>query len=140
MASLYYKDENGAYQPIGVKLLGGLSGGKIYMHFITASIYAVSDNDIGGDCTLVVTTSSQEEICGTSADKLGDFLKRIGASSSEWAYPIAMKSNGYASIAWTGIYYDPSFGDLQVISSTTTSGGTTKAVKVDLMKETVIEM
>ena len=56
MASLYYKDENGAYQPIGVKLLGGLSGGKIYMHFITATIYAVSDNDIGGECILVLNT------------------------------------------------------------------------------------
>ena len=110
------------------------------MHFIKAYIYAVSDDDIGGDCTLVVTTSSQEEICGTSADKLGDFLKRIGASSSEWAYPIAVKSNGYASIAWTGIYCDPSFGELQVISSTSSIGGTTKAVKLNLIKEAVIEM
>ena len=140
MASLYYKDENGVYQPIGVKLLGELSGGKIYMHFISAAIYAVSDNDIGGGCTLVVTTSSKEEICGTSADKLGDFLKRIGATSSDWAYPIAMKTDGYASIAWTGIYCDPNFEYLQVISSTTTSGATTKAVQVDVIKETVIEM
>ena len=59
---------------------------------------------------------------------------------SEWAYTRARKSNGYASIAWTGIYYDPNFVHLQVISSTASNGGTTKAVTVEIMKETVIEM
>lgn len=142
MASLYYKDENGAYQPIGVKLLGGLSGGKIYMHFISAGIYDKTDGDIGGSCTLVVTTSSQEEICGTSADKLGDFLKRIGASSSDWAYPIAMCTDGYTATEWNGIFYDIVDGGLKAVTSRNQggSGVYNKLLYISTMKETVIEM
>nr|DAW59475.1 MAG TPA: hypothetical protein [Caudoviricetes sp.] len=140
MASLYYKDENGAYQPLSVKHLGGTGGGKTYMHFISAGIYAVSDSDIGGSCTLVVPTSSKEEICGASESKLIDFLKKIGATQEAWAYPIAMHTNGYTSVAWTGIYYDTSFEKLAVISSTASNSGSTQTVAVNMMKETVIEM
>lgn len=139
MASLYYKDENGNYQPVGVKLLGGLSGGKTYMHFISASIYDKNDDDIGGGCTLVVTTSSEKEICGSSADKLADFLKKIGATQPAWAYPIAMHTNGYTSTPWTGIYYDATGGGF-IITSTFNTSGTVRLVTIETMKEQVIEM
>lgn len=142
MASLYYKDENGAYQPIGVKLLGGLSGGKTYMHFISvASIWKTTDDDIGGECTIVVNTSSEEKICGSSADKLADFLKKIGATQPAWAYPITMHTNGYTSTPWSGIYYDTTDGVFIVTSTYNVSGtGTVCQVTIGTMKERVIEM
>ena len=38
MAVLFYKDENGTFQPIGVKLLGGLSGGKTYAFYFGGNL------------------------------------------------------------------------------------------------------
>lgn len=142
MASLYFKDENGAYQPLSVKLLGVMGGGKTYMHFISAGIYDKTDNDIGGSCTLVVTTSSQEEICGAAESKLIDFFKKIGATQAEWAYPIAMWTNGYTATEWSGIFYDPTDGGLKAVSPLN-QGGTgvyNKLLYISTMKEAVIEM
>lgn len=142
MASLYYKDENGAYQPLSVKLLGGTGGGKTYMHFISANIYDKTDDDIGGSCTLVVTTSSQEQICGAAESKLIDFLKKIGATQAEWAYPIAMCSNGYTATEWNGIFYDTANGGIKAVTPRNQSGTGVynKLLYIGTMKENVIEM
>ena len=112
------------------------------MHFISAEIYVKSDDEIGGSCTFVVTTSSEEEICGSSADKLVAFLKKIGAIQSAWAYPIAMCTNGYTGTTWSGIFYDNGDEGLKAVSYYN-QGGTgvyNNLLYVSEIKEQVIEM
>lgn len=111
MAVLFYKDENGTFQPIGVKLLGKLSGGKTYMHIIRGDAYYESDNDIGGTFTIVVTSSSDAKITepstgGTAIDGIVGFLKKIEAEGRYNYYPITFDTDGYTSCNWVGMYYN----------------------------------
>ncbi len=142
MASLYYKDENNTYQPIGVKLLGGTGGGKTYLHKIKGGAYATSDNDIGGSFMLIITSSSDAKITepsegGTAVDGIVGFLKKVGAENNSDYYPISFYTNGYTSCNWVGIYYKD--GAIYVAENSTAN---TRTYKVDLssIKEQVIEM
>lgn len=142
MASLYYKNENNTYQPIGVKLLGGLSGGKTYLHKIKGGAYATSDSDIGGSLIMVITSSSETKITepsegGTAVDGIVGFLKKVGAESYSDYYPISFCTNGYQSCNWVGIYYKD--GAIYVAENSTANTRTYQ-VKLSNIQETVIEM
>lgn len=113
---------------------GGSSAGS-YAHLVSFGLYRSDDNDVAGWGSIMIPSSSTDVIVGTSADNLKTFLAKFNGKF----YPMAMKTDGYTTTPYTGIFVNPTNNLLKVVASNTSGGNAEFAIEVYDITETVVQ-
>lgn len=115
---------------------GGGSGGSAYAHLVSFGFYRTDDNDIAGWGSILIPSSSADTIVGTSQDNLKTFLAKFNGKF----YPMAIKTDGYTTTPYTGIFVNPTNNLLKVVAQTASGGGHSEfAIEVYDITETVVQ-
>lgn len=114
---------------------GESSGGATYAHLVSFGFYRTDDADIAGWGSIMIPSASADVIVGTSADNLKTFLAKFNGKF----YPLAIKTDGYTTTPYTGIFVNPTNNLLKVVSHTTSRSQAEFAIDVYDITETVVQ-
>lgn len=113
---------------------GGDSGSGVYTHLVSFGFYRTDDSDIAGWGSIMIPSASAAAIVGTSADNLKTFLAKFNGKF----YPMAIKTDGYTTTPYTGIFVNPTNNSLNVVASASSGGNAEFAIDVYDVTETVV--
>lgn len=114
---------------------GGGSEAKEYLHMVSFGLYSTKDSDIGGSACLTIFNHSETPIVGTDVAALKTFLSNIGTNVGN-GYPITIRTNGYTSMWYSGIYEKN--GEFHLLGMS--SGEVDLTVTLNSVKEIITEM
>ena len=113
---------------------GGDSGSGVYTHLVSFGFYRTDDSDIAGWGSIMIPSASAAAIVGTSADNLKTFLAKFNGKF----YPMAIKTDGYTTTPYTGIFVNPTNNSLNVVASASSGGNAEFTIDVYDVTETVV--
>lgn len=113
---------------------GGSNGGA-YAHLVSFGFYRTDDADIAGWGSIMIPSASAAAIVGTSADNLKTFLAKFNGKF----YPMAIKTDGYTTTPYTGIFVNPTNNSLNVVASASSGGNAEFTIDVYDITETVVQ-
>lgn len=113
---------------------GGSNGGA-YAHLVSFGFYRTDDSDIAGWGSIMIPSSSADTIVGTSVDNLKTFLAKFNGKF----YPMAIKTDGYTTTPYTGIFVNPTNNSLNVVASASSGGNAEFTIDVYDITETVVQ-
>ena len=114
---------------------GESSGGATYAHLVSFGFYRTDDADIAGWGSIMIPSSSADTIVGTSVDNLKTFLAKFNGKF----YPMAIKTDGYTTTPYTGIFVNPTNNSLNVVASASSGGNAEFTIDVYNITETVVQ-
>ena len=114
---------------------GESSGGATYAHLVSFGFYRTDDADIAGRGSIMIPSSSADTIVGTSVDNLKTFLAKFNGKF----YPMAIKTDGYTTTPYTGIFVNPTNNSLNVVASASSGGNAEFTIDVYDITETVVQ-
>lgn len=114
---------------------GESSGGATYAHLVSFGFYRTDDADIAGWGSIMIPSSSADTIVGTSVDNLKTFLAKFNGKF----YPMAIKTDGYTTTPYTGIFVNPTNNSLNVVASASSGGNAEFTIDVYDITETVVQ-
>lgn len=113
---------------------GGSNGGA-YAHLVSFGFYRTDDSDIAGLGSIMIPSASAAAIVGTSVDNLKTFLAKFNGKF----YPMAIKTDGYTTTPYTGIFVNPTNNSLNVVASASSGGNAEFTIDVYDITETVVQ-
>lgn len=113
---------------------GGSNGGA-YAHLVSFGFYRTDDSDIAGCGSIMIPSASAAAIVGTSVDNLKTFLAKFNGKF----YPMAIKTDGYTTTPYTGIFVNPTNNSLNVVASASSGGNAEFTIDVYDITETVVQ-
>lgn len=113
---------------------GGSNGGA-YAHLVSFGFYRTDDSDIAGWGSIMIPSASAAAIVGTSVDNLKTFLAKFNGKF----YPMAIKTDGYTTTPYTGIFVNPTNNSLNVVASASSGGNAEFTIDVYDITETVVQ-
>jgi hypothetical protein len=121
-----------------LEISGGGSGGSsagAYAHLVSFGFYRTDDADIAGWGSIMIPSASAAAIVGTSVDNLKTFLAKFNGKF----YPMAIKTDGYTTTPYTGIFVNPTNNSLNVVASASSGGNAEFTIDVYDITETVVQ-
>lgn len=113
----------------------GGSGGGSYIHLVSFGFYRTDDSDYAGWGSIMIPSGSADKIVDTSAENLKAFVAKFNGNF----YPLATKTDNYASIHYTGIFVNSSDNSLRVVTSASTNGTAGYPIETYDITETVVQ-